>query len=173
MVYIYIFFNILRNFGFYIYIISISKYMHNKFCTMSLNIESIIAENYLCDSAVRKDVWINRMYTGSMRITNENFIDAYENSDSAEFKALAGKVTSQVIMLLRRPLHFPHFISLASADSYLFFQTDLIYAYVMFLSLSASSHIFQKFTAEEILCPVDSSRFQVRHRCCKRIPNQL
>ncbi|KAL6115783.1 st14 [Pungitius sinensis] len=44
----------------------------------------------------RKDVKLKKMYSGSMRITNQAFIDAYENSNSSEFKALARQVTSQL-----------------------------------------------------------------------------
>ncbi|XP_073336142.1 ST14 transmembrane serine protease matriptase a [Pagrus major] len=44
----------------------------------------------------RKDVRVKKMYTGSMRITNQVFEDAYENSNSSEFKALAKQVTSQL-----------------------------------------------------------------------------
>ncbi|XP_071352984.1 ST14 transmembrane serine protease matriptase a [Trachinotus anak] len=44
----------------------------------------------------RKDVRVKRMYSGSMRITNQVFEDAYENSNSTEFKALAKQVTSQL-----------------------------------------------------------------------------
>uniref|UniRef100_A0A7N5ZPK6 Suppressor of tumorigenicity 14 protein homolog n=1 Tax=Anabas testudineus TaxID=64144 RepID=A0A7N5ZPK6_ANATE len=48
----------------------------------------------------RKDVWAKRMYTGSMRITNQAFIDAYENSNSSEFQALANQVSSQTLYML-------------------------------------------------------------------------
>ncbi|XP_056139420.1 ST14 transmembrane serine protease matriptase a [Lampris incognitus] len=44
----------------------------------------------------RKDVRSKRMYSGSIRITNQVFEDAYENSTSSEFKALAKQVTSQL-----------------------------------------------------------------------------
>lgn len=44
----------------------------------------------------RKDVRVKRMYSGSIRITNQVFEDAYENSNSSEFKALAKQVTSQL-----------------------------------------------------------------------------
>ncbi|XP_035535278.1 ST14 transmembrane serine protease matriptase a isoform X2 [Morone saxatilis] len=44
----------------------------------------------------RKDVRVKKMYSGSMRITNQVFENAYENSNSTEFKALAKKVTSQL-----------------------------------------------------------------------------
>ncbi|XP_030008970.1 ST14 transmembrane serine protease matriptase a isoform X1 [Sphaeramia orbicularis] len=44
----------------------------------------------------RKDVRVKRMYTGSLRITNQVFEDAYENSNSSEFKALAKQVASQL-----------------------------------------------------------------------------
>lgn len=57
----------------------------------------------LCISAVRKDVRVKRIYTGSMRITNQVFENAYENSNSTEFKALAKQVVSQV-----RLLHWHH-----------------------------------------------------------------
>ncbi|KAJ4935409.1 hypothetical protein JOQ06_016944 [Pogonophryne albipinna] len=44
----------------------------------------------------RNDVRLKKMYSGSMRITNQVFEDAYENSNSSEFKALAKQVTSQL-----------------------------------------------------------------------------
>lgn len=44
----------------------------------------------------RKDVRHRRMYSGSMRITNQVFEEAYENSNSSEFKVLAKQVTSQL-----------------------------------------------------------------------------
>lgn len=44
----------------------------------------------------RKDVRLKKMYSGSMRITNQVFEDAYENSNSSEFRALAKQVTSQL-----------------------------------------------------------------------------
>ncbi|KAI3354045.1 hypothetical protein L3Q82_018600 [Scortum barcoo] len=44
----------------------------------------------------RKDVRVKRMYSGSIRIINQVFEDAYENSSSSEFKALANQVTSQL-----------------------------------------------------------------------------
>ncbi|XP_030264304.1 ST14 transmembrane serine protease matriptase a [Sparus aurata] len=44
----------------------------------------------------RKDVRVKKMYTGSLRITNQVFEDAYENANSSEFKALAKQVTSQL-----------------------------------------------------------------------------
>ncbi|KAF0030157.1 hypothetical protein F2P81_016888 [Scophthalmus maximus] len=59
-------------------------------------------ENDLCDPAVRKDVRVKKMYSGSMRITNQGFEDAYENSNSTEFKALAKQVTSQLKAIYSR-----------------------------------------------------------------------
>ncbi len=47
-------------------------------------------------SAVRKDLKLQKIYTGSLRITNQDFVDAYENPDSAEFKNLANQVMDQV-----------------------------------------------------------------------------
>uniref|UniRef100_A0A8C2XJJ4 ST14 transmembrane serine protease matriptase a n=1 Tax=Cyclopterus lumpus TaxID=8103 RepID=A0A8C2XJJ4_CYCLU len=44
----------------------------------------------------RKDVRLKKMYSGSMRITNQVFEDAYEKSNTSEFKALAKQVTSQL-----------------------------------------------------------------------------
>lgn len=44
----------------------------------------------------RKDIRVKRMYTGSLKITNQVFEDAYENSSSPEFKALAKQVTNQL-----------------------------------------------------------------------------
>ncbi|KAF3693267.1 Suppressor of tumorigenicity 14 protein -like protein [Channa argus] len=59
----------------------------------------------------RKDAEVRRMYTGSMRITNQVFIDAYEDSNSSEFKALAQQVTSQLrTMYYKYPLLKKHYV---------------------------------------------------------------
>lgn len=47
-------------------------------------------------SAVRKDLKMQMIYTGTLRIKNEVFVDAYEKSESAEFQELANKVRTQV-----------------------------------------------------------------------------
>ncbi|KAM9359802.1 ST14 transmembrane serine protease matriptase a [Symphorus nematophorus] len=47
----------------------------------------------------RKDVRSKRMYSGSMRITNQVFEEAYENSNSSEFKALAKQMTTQLKLI--------------------------------------------------------------------------
>uniref|UniRef100_A0A8C6SBJ4 Suppression of tumorigenicity 14a n=1 Tax=Neogobius melanostomus TaxID=47308 RepID=A0A8C6SBJ4_9GOBI len=44
----------------------------------------------------RKDIRVKRIYTGSLKITNQVFEDAYENSSSPEFNALAKQVTNQL-----------------------------------------------------------------------------
>ncbi|XP_072551752.1 ST14 transmembrane serine protease matriptase a [Salminus brasiliensis] len=44
----------------------------------------------------RKDEKIMKMYSGSMRITNQPFLDTYEDSNSTEFKALAKQVAAQL-----------------------------------------------------------------------------
>ncbi|TRY94900.1 hypothetical protein DNTS_023642 [Danionella cerebrum] len=44
----------------------------------------------------RKDLKIQKIYTGSLSISNEAFVDAYENPDSPEFKKLANQVLTQL-----------------------------------------------------------------------------
>ncbi|TSR87285.1 Amyloid-like protein 2 [Bagarius yarrelli] len=44
----------------------------------------------------RKDTRIQKMYAGSMNITNQAFLEAYENPNSTEFQALASQVTAQL-----------------------------------------------------------------------------
>lgn len=44
----------------------------------------------------RKDIRVKRIYSGSLKITNQVFEDAYEDSNSPEFKALAKQVTNQL-----------------------------------------------------------------------------
>ncbi|XP_063061336.1 ST14 transmembrane serine protease matriptase a [Engraulis encrasicolus] len=44
----------------------------------------------------RKVVKIKKMYTGSMRITNQVFVDSYENPNSTEFKTLAKQVSLEL-----------------------------------------------------------------------------
>ncbi|XP_062242553.1 ST14 transmembrane serine protease matriptase a [Platichthys flesus] len=53
----------------------------------------------------RKNVRVKRMYSGSMRITNQVFDDQYENSNSSEFKALAKQVTTQLKSIYSRSPH--------------------------------------------------------------------
>ncbi|XP_059420313.1 suppressor of tumorigenicity 14 protein homolog [Carassius carassius] len=44
----------------------------------------------------QKDLKSQKIYTGSVRIANQAFVDAYENPDSAEFKDLANQVMAQL-----------------------------------------------------------------------------
>ncbi|XP_051579761.1 suppressor of tumorigenicity 14 protein homolog [Myxocyprinus asiaticus] len=44
----------------------------------------------------RKDLRLQKIYTGSVRITNQDFVDAYENPESNEFKSLANQVMAQL-----------------------------------------------------------------------------
>ncbi|XP_031429607.1 ST14 transmembrane serine protease matriptase a [Clupea harengus] len=44
----------------------------------------------------RKDVRVKKMYTGSMRITNQAFQEAYEDPNSTEFKTLANQIAGQL-----------------------------------------------------------------------------
>lgn len=52
---------------------------------------------------VRKDTRVKKMYAGSMNITNQVFLEAYENPNSTEFQDLANQVTSQVRPIVRTP----------------------------------------------------------------------
>lgn len=104
------------------------------------------------------------MYSGSMRITNQVFEDAYENSNSSEFKALAKQVTTQV--RLHAP---PRPQKWNSAIFFLFvfvFSNSLHSRFVVILlpSLSAEGHLFQKSTVVQILRWFYSSGFQVWRR---------
>uniref|UniRef100_A0A8C4GIG8 Suppressor of tumorigenicity 14 protein homolog n=1 Tax=Dicentrarchus labrax TaxID=13489 RepID=A0A8C4GIG8_DICLA len=53
----------------------------------------------------RKDVRVKKMYSGSMRITNQVFENAYEDSNSTEFKALAMQVTSKLKAIYSKSPH--------------------------------------------------------------------
>uniref|UniRef100_H3DFT8 Suppressor of tumorigenicity 14 protein homolog n=1 Tax=Tetraodon nigroviridis TaxID=99883 RepID=H3DFT8_TETNG len=44
----------------------------------------------------RQDIRVKKVYTGSMRITNQVFENAYEDSNTTEFKALAKQVVTQL-----------------------------------------------------------------------------
>uniref|UniRef100_A0A3P9L5G2 Suppression of tumorigenicity 14a n=1 Tax=Oryzias latipes TaxID=8090 RepID=A0A3P9L5G2_ORYLA len=44
----------------------------------------------------RKESWVKRMYSGSMRLTDQAFENSYENSSTPEFKALADMVKKQL-----------------------------------------------------------------------------
>ncbi|KAJ8403802.1 hypothetical protein AAFF_G00346700 [Aldrovandia affinis] len=47
----------------------------------------------------RKDLKIRKMYSGSMKITNQVFLEAYENPNSTEFRALASETVNQLKMV--------------------------------------------------------------------------
>lgn len=47
----------------------------------------------------RNDLKLQKIYTGSFRITNEAFVDAYENPQSPEFQNLADKVSTQLKLM--------------------------------------------------------------------------
>ncbi|XP_025214023.1 suppressor of tumorigenicity 14 protein [Theropithecus gelada] len=46
-----------------------------------------------------RDVRVQKIFNGYLRITNENFVDAYENSNSTEFVSLASKVKDALKLL--------------------------------------------------------------------------
>lgn len=50
----------------------------------------------------RKDTRIKKMYSGSMKITNQVFVDTYENSNSTEFRVLADQVAKQLKTLYHK-----------------------------------------------------------------------
>uniref|UniRef100_A0A8C7IKF8 ST14 transmembrane serine protease matriptase a n=1 Tax=Oncorhynchus kisutch TaxID=8019 RepID=A0A8C7IKF8_ONCKI len=50
----------------------------------------------------RKDTRIKKMYSGSMKITNQVFEDTYENSNSTEYRALAEQVVKQLRTLYHK-----------------------------------------------------------------------
>ncbi|XP_017293277.1 ST14 transmembrane serine protease matriptase a [Kryptolebias marmoratus] len=50
----------------------------------------------------RKVGWVNRMYTGTMRITDQSFDNAYEDANSTQFKALAKQVVAQLKTIYSR-----------------------------------------------------------------------
>lgn len=47
-------------------------------------------------SPIDRNVRVQKVFNGYLRITNENFLDAYENSNSTEFANLANKVKEAV-----------------------------------------------------------------------------
>lgn len=49
------------------------------------------------------NVRVQKVFNGHLRITNENFLDAYENSNSTEFKSLANQVKEAVSPCVSTP----------------------------------------------------------------------
>ncbi|KAG8523248.1 Suppressor of tumorigenicity 14 protein [Galemys pyrenaicus] len=49
-----------------------------------------------------RNVQVQKVFNGYLRITNENFLDAYENSNSTEFANLASKVKEALALLYSR-----------------------------------------------------------------------
>ncbi|XP_006901796.1 PREDICTED: suppressor of tumorigenicity 14 protein [Elephantulus edwardii] len=48
------------------------------------------------------NVWVQKVFNGHLRIKNENFIDAYENSTTAEFAQLANQVKEALKLLYNK-----------------------------------------------------------------------
>uniref|UniRef100_A0A8C6R806 Suppressor of tumorigenicity 14 protein homolog n=1 Tax=Nannospalax galili TaxID=1026970 RepID=A0A8C6R806_NANGA len=46
-----------------------------------------------------RNVRVQKVFNGYLRVTNENFLDAYENSNSSEFKSLANKVKEALMVM--------------------------------------------------------------------------
>ena len=61
-------------------------------------------------SPIDQNARVQKVFNGYLRITNENFLDAYENSNSTEFANLASKVKEAV-----SPVHGQGALSLGSA----------------------------------------------------------
>lgn len=54
------------------------------------------AEHPLSLPPIDQNMRVQKIFNGYLRITNENFVDAYENSNSTEFANLANKVKEAV-----------------------------------------------------------------------------
>ncbi|KAK9521210.1 hypothetical protein VZT92_021034 [Zoarces viviparus] len=76
----------------------------------------------------RKDVRLKKMYSGSMRITNQVFEDAYEDSNSSEFKALAKQVTSQLKAIYSKS---PHLVKYYVGSTVQAFSEGSVVAYYL------------------------------------------
>lgn len=50
-------------------------------------------------SLADRNVRVQKVFNGHLRITNENFLDAYENSTSTEFISLANQVKEAVSLV--------------------------------------------------------------------------
>lgn len=105
-----------------------------------------------CFLSVRKESWVKRMYSGSMRLTDQAFENSYENSSTPEFKALADLVKKQV----RQP-HLFFFFFLKRCASSKSCQSCLLLS-----SPSAQKSLLCKSSTEEVLCGLHRSGFQVR-----------
>uniref|UniRef100_A0A8C4DVY1 ST14 transmembrane serine protease matriptase a n=1 Tax=Dicentrarchus labrax TaxID=13489 RepID=A0A8C4DVY1_DICLA len=71
----------------------------------------------------RKDVRVKKMYSGSMRITNQVFENAYEDSNSTEFKALAMQVTSKLKAIYSKSPHLAkYYVVIVSVSGFLKFS---------------------------------------------------
>lgn len=60
---------------------------------------SIPLTTFLLCSPIDRNVRVQKVFNGYLRITNENFLDAYENSNSTEFANLASKVKEAVSLV--------------------------------------------------------------------------
>lgn len=63
---------------------------------MAAGTASLPLTTLLLWSPIDRNVRVQKVFNGYLRITNENFLDAYENSNSTEFTNLANKVKEAV-----------------------------------------------------------------------------
>lgn len=57
---------------------------------------SLLLTTVLPWSCTDRNVRVQKVFNGYLRVTNENFLDAYENPNSTEFAELANKVKEAV-----------------------------------------------------------------------------
>ncbi|KAM6973022.1 ST14 transmembrane serine protease matriptase a [Aplochiton taeniatus] len=84
----------------------------------------------------RKDERIKKIYSGSMRITNQVFEDTYENSSSPEFKALAAQVVTQLKQIYTKTPQLSKYYVSASVQA--FSEGSVIAYYLSEFSVPAS-----------------------------------
>ncbi|KAM4847907.1 suppressor of tumorigenicity 14 protein [Urocitellus parryii] len=122
---------------------------------------------------------IQKVFNGYLRITNENFVDAYENSNSTEFKSLASKVKEALKLLYSEvpilgPYHKKSVVTAFSEGSVIAYywsefsipqhleeETERIMAQEQVISLPPRSRALQSFVLTSVVAfPSDPRTIQ-------------
>lgn len=108
---------------------------------------------------------VKKLFSGSLTISSQTFSDAYENSNSTEYKELASKVSKQV----RWSCFFERFFfscfylstsSMAISRKW-YIQFIILKICIILPCLSAQNNIRSSALAVQVLCRIQCARFQV------------
>lgn len=114
---------------------------------------------------------VKKLFSGYLTISSQTFSDAYENSNSTEYKELASKISKQVSWLCFFGRFLFMFLFVYFINGYFHevvywvhkgnFDPFLIFFCIILPCLSAQNNIQSSALAVQVPCGIQCARFQV------------